>query len=147
MLVATDIAARGIDINQLPCVINFDLPYVAKDYVHRIGRTGRAGKKGHAISLFSDDEVKQLNAIERLINRKFHVTLSQALCQAGNVQNKCGAAQKITHPLRAKKAIKKRVNINLTTMNMAILSQCQIHLTRKSQINENVAKCELAVCV
>ena len=71
VLVATDIAARGIDINQLPCVINYDLPYVAEDYVHRIGRTGRAGKNGIAISLFSSDESKQLNAIERLINRKF----------------------------------------------------------------------------
>ena len=51
VLVATDIAARGIDIEQLPQVINFDLPQVAEDYVHRIGRTGRAGKTGHALSL------------------------------------------------------------------------------------------------
>ena len=71
VLVATDIAARGIDINQLPCVFNFDLPYVAEDYVHRIGRTGRAGSSGLAISFFSEDETKQLLAIERLIGRKF----------------------------------------------------------------------------
>lgn len=70
VLVATDIAARGIDIDQLPCVINFDLPQVAEDYVHRIGRTGRAGASGQAISLVSADEVGQLNAIERLIKRK-----------------------------------------------------------------------------
>ncbi|KTD25554.1 MULTISPECIES: DEAD/DEAH box helicase [Legionella] len=70
ILVATDIAARGIDIDQLPCVINFDLPQVAEDYVHRIGRTGRAGASGLAISLVSADEVDQLNAIERLIKRK-----------------------------------------------------------------------------
>ncbi|ARG98308.1 DEAD/DEAH box helicase [Legionella micdadei] len=70
ILVATDIAARGIDIDQLPCVINFDLPQVAEDYVHRIGRTGRAGASGQAISLVSADEAAQLNAIERLIKRR-----------------------------------------------------------------------------
>ena len=71
VLVATDIAARGIDVNQLPCVVNFDLPYVPEDYVHRIGRTGRAGNVGLAVSLFSDDESKQLQAIERVIGRQF----------------------------------------------------------------------------
>jgi ATP-dependent RNA helicase RhlE len=70
VLVATDIASRGIDVNQLPCVVNFDLPYVPEDYVHRIGRTGRAGTSGLAISLFSEDESKQLQSIERLIGRK-----------------------------------------------------------------------------
>ncbi|KTC86114.1 MULTISPECIES: DEAD/DEAH box helicase [Legionella] len=72
ILVATDIAARGIDIDQLPCVINFDLPQVAEDYVHRIGRTGRAGASGEAISLVSADEVQQLHAIERLIKHKLN---------------------------------------------------------------------------
>ncbi|MRI33489.1 ATP-dependent RNA helicase RhlE [Endozoicomonas sp. OPT23] len=70
-LVATDIASRGIDINQLPCVVNFDLPYVPEDYVHRIGRTGRAGISGLAISLFSEEETKQLRSIECLLGRKF----------------------------------------------------------------------------
>ena len=69
ILVATDIAARGLDIVQLPLVVNFDLPHVAEDYVHRIGRTGRAGNKGQAISLVSADEIKQLQGIERVINR------------------------------------------------------------------------------
>lgn len=67
ILVATDIAARGIDIDQLPQVVNFDLPNVPEDYVHRIGRTGRAGSNGQAISLVSADEIKQLLDIERLI--------------------------------------------------------------------------------
>lgn len=70
VLVATDIAARGIDIDQLPHVVNFDLPNVAEDYVHRIGRTGRAGKLGEAVSLVSADEFKQLSSIERLIQKK-----------------------------------------------------------------------------
>ncbi len=71
VLVATDIASRGIDVNQLPCVINFDLPDLPEDYVHRIGRTGRAGSSGLAISLFSEDESKKLQAIERVIGVKF----------------------------------------------------------------------------
>lgn len=67
VLVATDIAARGIDIEQLPHVVNFDLPQVAEDYVHRIGRTGRAGQKGEAVSLVCADEFSQLVDIEHLI--------------------------------------------------------------------------------
>ena len=66
ILVATDIAARGLDIDQLPQVVNFDLPNVAEDYVHRIGRTGRAGATGEAVSLVSADEYKELSNIERL---------------------------------------------------------------------------------
>ncbi|USE35062.1 DEAD/DEAH box helicase [Endozoicomonas sp. SCSIO W0465] len=69
-LVATDIAARGLDIDQLPQVVNFDLPNVPEDYVHRIGRTGRAGADGHAVSLVCADESKQLRDIERLINQQ-----------------------------------------------------------------------------
>ncbi len=69
-LVATDIAARGLDIIQLPQVVNFDLPNVPEDYVHRIGRTGRAGASGRAYSLVSADEVKQLQGIERLIRKQ-----------------------------------------------------------------------------
>jgi ATP-dependent RNA helicase RhlE len=67
VLVATDIAARGLDIDQLPHVVNFDLPNVPEDYVHRIGRTGRAGASGEAVSLVCADEYKQLIDIERLI--------------------------------------------------------------------------------
>jgi len=70
VLVATDIAARGLDIDQLPHVVNFELPNVAEDYVHRIGRTGRAGNEGEAISLVCIDEHKLLGGIERLINRE-----------------------------------------------------------------------------
>ncbi len=70
VLVATDIAARGIDIDQLPHVVNFELPNVSEDYVHRIGRTGRAGSEGVAVSLVCVDELQYLRDIERLIKRK-----------------------------------------------------------------------------
>lgn len=70
VLVATDIAARGLDIAQLPHVINFELPNVAEDYVHRIGRTGRAGNEGEALSLVCVDELQLLKDIEKLIKRE-----------------------------------------------------------------------------
>lgn len=70
VLVATDIAARGLDIDKLPHVVNYELPLVAEDYVHRIGRTGRAGCEGEALSLVTEDEVKLLQSIERLMKRK-----------------------------------------------------------------------------
>lgn len=69
-LIATDIAARGIDIDQLPHVVNFDLPQVAEDYVHRIGRTGRAGAEGQAISLVDAEEAQMLAAIEKVLKRQ-----------------------------------------------------------------------------
>jgi ATP-dependent RNA helicase RhlE len=75
VLVATDIAARGLDIDQLPHVVNFELPNVAEDYVHRIGRTGRAGNGGEAISLVCVDELKLLKDIEKLIKRELPKTI------------------------------------------------------------------------
>ena len=70
VLVTTDIAARGIDIDQLPHVVNFELPNISEDYVHRIGRTGRAGSEGVAISLVCVDELQYLKDVEKLIKRK-----------------------------------------------------------------------------
>ena len=70
VLVATDVAARGLDIDDLPLVVNFDLPIVAQDYIHRIGRTGRAGAGGEAISLLCADEVARLAEIEALLRQK-----------------------------------------------------------------------------
>jgi len=72
-LVATDIAARGLDIKHLPHVVNFDLPHVAEDYIHRIGRTGRAGERGEALSLVSGDEQALLANIQRLLKRQLPV--------------------------------------------------------------------------
>jgi len=73
VLVATDIAARGLDIEELPHVVNFDLPHVPEDYVHRIGRTGRAGSTGEALSLVCAEDRPLLAAIERLISKKIEV--------------------------------------------------------------------------
>ncbi len=70
ILVATDVAARGLDIDQLPMVVNYELPFVAEDYIHRIGRTGRAGASGTAVSFVSPDDGKLLAEIEKLIKRK-----------------------------------------------------------------------------
>ena len=70
VLVATDVAARGLDIERLPHVVNFELPHVAEDYVHRIGRTARAGSEGHAVSLVCVDEHKLLADIEKLLQKK-----------------------------------------------------------------------------
>jgi superfamily II DNA/RNA helicase len=71
VLVATDVAARGLDIPELAYVVNFHLPFLAEDYVHRVGRTGRAGKSGTAISLVSPKDERFLENIEQLIQRKF----------------------------------------------------------------------------
>jgi ATP-dependent RNA helicase RhlE len=99
VLVATDIAARGIDINQLPQVVNFDLPNVPEDYVHRIGRTGRAGKLGQAVSLVSADEIKQLTDIERLIK----TVLERRLVDGFEPVHDLPASSGSFRPIKAKK--------------------------------------------
>ncbi|MDQ8197568.1 DEAD/DEAH box helicase [Pelagicoccus enzymogenes] len=97
VLVATDIAARGIDIADLPHVVNFELPNVPEDYVHRIGRTGRAGKKGKAISLVSADEEAYLVSIEKLLKRE--ITLLE-LSPQGVIGRE---ARRIANPQKPKK--------------------------------------------
>ncbi|WP_318481236.1 DEAD/DEAH box helicase [Photobacterium leiognathi] len=99
VLVATDIAARGLDIDQLPQVVNFDLPHVAEDYVHRIGRTGRAGCEGEAISLVSADEFKELAAIERLTQQ----VLEREIVDGFKPTNALPASKLDTRPIKPKK--------------------------------------------
>jgi ATP-dependent RNA helicase RhlE len=99
VLVATDIAARGLDINQLPQVVNFDLPNVPEDYVHRIGRTGRAGSEGQAVSLVSADELQQLKDIERLTKK----LLEREYVEGFDPQHDLPETQLNTKPSKAKK--------------------------------------------
>ncbi|OUS22856.1 ATP-dependent RNA helicase ['Osedax' symbiont bacterium Rs2_46_30_T18] len=99
VLVATDIAARGIDIDQLPQVVNFDLPNVSEDYVHRIGRTGRAGAEGHAVSLVTADEFKQLKDIERLIKE----LIPRKIAPGFTPVNKLPESKLDTRPFKDKK--------------------------------------------
>lgn len=99
ILVATDIAARGIDIPQLPQVVNFELPKVAEDYVHRIGRTGRAGETGKAISLVCALEAPELFAIERLIQ----AVLPRQTLQGYAPSNEVPESKLDTRPIKPKK--------------------------------------------
>ena len=98
-LVATDIAARGLDIDQLPQVVNFELPNVSEDYVHRIGRTGRAGMNGQAISLVCADEFKDLAGIERLIQQ----VLTRKLIEGFTPVHELPESRLDRRPIRAKK--------------------------------------------
>ena len=104
VLVATDIAARGIDIPQLPQVVNFDLPHVSEDYVHRIGRTGRAGEVGKAISLVCADEVGELFGIERLIQQ----VLERRELEGFSPVNKLPESRLDSRPIKPKKPKKPR---------------------------------------
>ena len=88
VLVATDIASRGLDIDRLPHVVNYDMPHVAEDYVHRIGRTGRAGSTGESISLVMDEEIKLLRAIERLIKKVIPVNSIEGFSKPAKVPDK-----------------------------------------------------------
>ena len=84
VLVATDIAARGLDIQQLPRVVNYELPHVPEDYVHRIGRTGRAGRAGAAVSLVCADEAPQLRGIQRLLGHPIPSTVVEGFAPGGH---------------------------------------------------------------
>src|SRR5262249_45992466 len=82
VMVATDVAARGLDIDDLPLVVNYEMPYVPEDYIHRIGRTGRAGQAGEAISFCAPDEEKLLVEIERLLKRSRPVAVPEGFVPA-----------------------------------------------------------------
>ena len=94
VLVATDIAARGIDIDQLPHVVNFDMPNVPEDYVHRIGRTGRAGATGQAVSLVSAEERSYLRSIERLIRKTIRTQVMEGFEPDPNAPTKPPAGRR-----------------------------------------------------
>ncbi|MCX7080379.1 MAG: DEAD/DEAH box helicase [Pseudomonas sp.] len=103
ILVATDVAARGLDIEDLPLVVNFDLPIVAEDYIHRIGRTGRAGATGEAISLVCADEVNLLSAIETLTRQTLTRHEEQDFEPEHRVPDTDASGQVIKKPKKPKK--------------------------------------------
>ena len=100
VLVATDVAARGLDIDDLPYVVNYELPNVAEDYVHRIGRTGRAGRLGNAISLVSPDEAPRLAEIEKLIKRTIVESEQPAGFNTGGGRSERSGGHGHKHPPR-----------------------------------------------
>jgi len=111
VLVATDIAARGLDIPLLPHVINFELPNIPEDYVHRIGRTGRAGASGQAISLVSEEEVEYVKNIEKLLNQKLKIDKLEGfdLTERHQSQQK-NTIEKKPNSQRAKNSSKRSLN-------------------------------------
>ncbi|WP_420552109.1 DEAD/DEAH box helicase [Tenacibaculum aiptasiae] len=104
VLVATDIAARGIDIPLLPHVINFELPNVPEDYVHRIGRTGRAGAKGEAISLVCSEETEYQKEIEKILNQKLKTEIIEGFEPTDTAKPKRASTQK-KKPFKKKKGV------------------------------------------
>lgn len=100
VLVATDIAARGLDIDQLPLVVNYELPSVAEDYVHRIGRTARAGRAGTAVSLVCGDEAPSLKAIQRLLGHSLPVRVVEgfAATEVSPAESACAAPPRTRSP-------------------------------------------------
>jgi ATP-dependent RNA helicase RhlE len=103
VMVATDVAARGLDIDDLPLVINYELPYVPEDYIHRIGRTGRAGASGEAISLCSPDEEKLLTEIERMLKRTIPVATPDGFV----ARAEASSAARPTHEAREPRGTKR----------------------------------------
>ena len=104
VMVATDVAARGLDIDDLPLVINYELPYVPEDYIHRIGRTGRAGASGEAISLCSPDEEKLLTEIERMLKRTIPVATADGFVARSETSSAPRETREAREPRGAKRA-------------------------------------------
>jgi len=115
VLVATDVAARGLDIDDLPVVVNVDLPIVAEDYVHRTGRTGRAGASGEAVSLVCADEVQQLAAIEMLTGQNLKRVEESGFAPDHRVPETNASGQVVKKPKKPKKPKEARAEMKVVT--------------------------------
>src|SRR4029077_11105016 len=104
VLVATDVAARGLDIDDLPVVVNYELPHVPEDYIHRIGRTGRAGASGEAISLVAPEEEKYLADIERLLKKKIEIVSASGFDPSAARSDRGGRTTRAAAPERSARA-------------------------------------------
>jgi len=109
VLIATEVAARGLDIQGLEHVVNFNLPYLAEDYVHRIGRTGRAGSKGQAISFVSREEERALNNIEKLIGERIK-RIKMPGYAVGSRETLLNTVKRNSHPARTNKASQTKID-------------------------------------
>ncbi|CCK80523.1 DEAD/DEAH box helicase [Desulfobacula toluolica] len=142
-LVATDVAARGLDISNLPYVVNYDIPSVPEDYIHRIGRTGRAGVSGIAVSLVSPDERPHLKAIEKLLKQKIpkepidHYTMDGTvpdfvLLRPNNPSSEKKADKQIKEIVNKRKASKQRSQTPAGKARSKSRSGRKKHITKKS---------------
>ncbi|MEP2654142.1 MAG: helicase-related protein, partial [Paraglaciecola sp.] len=116
ILIATDVAARGIDINELDAVINFDLPNIPETYVHRIGRTGRAGNQGYAISFVSREEESTVVRIEKLIGNKIKRIVKPGF-EVSNRISLLKSVSKNTRGYRSNKATATEISRDKTSPN------------------------------
>ena len=135
VLVATDVAARGIDIDQLPFVVNYDLPRAAEDYVHRIGRTGRAGASGEALSLVAEDELRYLADIEKLLNMKIPSELVEGFMptQGGLPESARSSRQRnepVARPVAAEVSTK-RAQVDIEVPDMPLIKGLNSSPNRK----------------
>ncbi len=120
VLIATEVAARGLDIQGLEYVVNYNLPYLAEDYVHRIGRTGRAGEKGHAISFVNREEERALEAIQRLTGSRIR-RINKPGFEVGSRDSLIDTVEKQKRPVRSNKASQTKINLEQTAKPKAKL--------------------------
>jgi len=120
VLVATDIASRGLDIEELPYVINYELPSIPEDYVHRVGRTGRAGREGEAITLIDIYEKYDIKEIEKLIGQKIPKETVEGFEPDPNIRRKDIDAVKLKaeHKKQEKKFVKKKAAPKVTAKSL-----------------------------
>ena len=132
VLVATDVAARGLDIEDMPLVVNYELPHVPEDYIHRIGRTGRAGATGEAMSFVAPEEEKYLTEIEKLLRKKVSIVVADGFDPA---------AARTERPPRGEKAVSREAKAPRETKGQ---SEARPPRERTPSRDERQAERELA---